>query len=233
MSTKSRIKRLYQSSTGSDSKRQSTETGAAANGVPSENRREAMQETSQRSPNSPDSEANDAGESSRDAEPLPLDSVFEILKNERRRETLKYLRENEGRVKLGELAEYIAAHENDTEVSALNSSERKRAYVGLYQCHLPKMNELGAVDFNRDRGVIEMGPHADQLFPYLDDSGEERPWSRYYLGLAVVQTVLLLGGLATGVLTGTLATLFSGLVVGSVGAVAIVHWWRTSDDEDE
>jgi hypothetical protein len=64
----------------------------------------------------------------RDTE-LPLDQVFEILKNSRRRQTLHYLFENDGKATLSELAEHIAALENDVDIKAITSSQRKRVYV--------------------------------------------------------------------------------------------------------
>jgi transcription elongation GreA/GreB family factor len=51
-------------------------------------------------------------------ESLPLDQVFEILKNRRRREVVKYLNERDESVSLSDLAEHVAAIENDTTVNA-------------------------------------------------------------------------------------------------------------------
>jgi hypothetical protein len=103
-------------------------------------------------------------------ETLSKDVIFEILKNQRRRDAIQYLKENDGVAKLGDMAEYIAAKENDIEISALSSSQRKRVYIGLYQCHLPKMASSGVIDFEKNRGDIELKPMAEQLEPYLGDS---------------------------------------------------------------
>jgi hypothetical protein len=120
---------------------------------------------------------------------LSVDVIFEILKNERRRRVIHYLRSHEGTAELGAIAEHIAALENDKDVKAISYSERKRVYVGLYQCHLPKMDDMDVVDFNRARGRIELTDHASELLPYLDGPVQPRPWYRYY-GAVVV------GGLA-------------------------------------
>lgn len=117
-------------------------------------------------------------------EELPLDQLFEILKNSRRRLTLQYLEDNDGTATLSELAEHIAAIENDTTVQAISSSQRKRVYVGLYQCHLPKMDDTDVIDFDQNRGTIEIGPNADQLQPYLEKP-EKRDWSKVYLTLSL------------------------------------------------
>ena len=108
---------------------------------------------------SPDESASDdRGPSEQE---LPLDVTFEILKNRRRRLVLDYLREADETVRIGELAEHIAAIENDIPVQQLNSQQRKRVYIGLYQCHLPKMDDAGVVDFNQDRGLVDLTDAGD------------------------------------------------------------------------
>lgn len=101
-------------------------------------------------------------------EQLSKDIVFEILKNQRRRDALHYLKVNGGEAKLGDMAEFIAAKENNIDINALSSSQRKRVYIGLYQCHLPKMDSAGIVDFDKNRGDITLLDSAQQLETYLD-----------------------------------------------------------------
>ena len=141
---------------------------------------------------SPEAEQND------EPEPLPLDVVFEILKNKRRRLVLRFVKQQDDEsVDLGELAEHVAALENDKSVSALTSGERKRVYVGLYQCHLPKMDDADIVEFDRNRGTIELGENAEQLEEYLDNqSDEETIWPRYYLSITLIGAGLFLIGQA-------------------------------------
>jgi hypothetical protein len=124
---------------------------------------------------------------------LPLDQTFEILKNRRRRCVLRYLYEADGPVSLSDLAEQIAAWENDKEIRQITSSERKRVYVGLYQCHLPKMDGMDVVSFNKPRGMIEQGENADCFEPYLrqDDPDSEPSPARYHAGLAILGISLL------------------------------------------
>jgi len=64
---------------------------------------------------------------------LSQDVVFDILSSSRRRYVLYRLREAEGPVELTELAEQVAAWENDTETDQITEQERKRVYVSLYQ----------------------------------------------------------------------------------------------------
>ena len=132
----------------------------------------------------------DSGEEQR----LSKDVIFELLKNRRRREVLAYLLEAEETVTLGELAEQIAAWENDTDVAALSSDQRKRVYVALYQTHLPKMDDAGIVEYDQDRGLISLADNADLLMMYLDtDTHRQDRWDRWYAVLSVVGAAFVTG----------------------------------------
>jgi hypothetical protein len=174
-------------------------------------------------PGGGDSSAKEEVESS-----LPLDQVFEILKNKRRRETLHYLRDNDGQATLSDLAEHIAAIENDTTVKLITSSQRKRVYVGLYQCHLPKMDDMDVIDFDQNRGTIAAGENMDQLEPYLHDD-QSRAWHWAYLLVAAAGVGLFavsqLGaaqfGLTPSVILGILLVSVTGCAVAQAGFLAL------------
>lgn len=153
---------------------------------------------------------------------LPLDVVFDILKNQRRRLVLRYLIEVTPTTTLSDLAEHIAALENGKSEDSLTSSERKRVYVCLYQCHLPKLDDAGVVEFENDRGTVELAGNTDQLTPYLD-LGEDDPmteWPKYYAVLAVIggglfvaQQLLYPSPVLSGVIMGVLMGLFINLAL--------------------
>ncbi|MFW5924245.1 MAG: DUF7344 domain-containing protein [archaeon] len=152
---------------------------------------------------------------------LSLNEAFDIVKNERRRLVLKYLVENEGPVALGDLAEHIAAIENDKDVVAINSSERKRVYVGLYQCHLPKMDAADVIESERNSNIT-LGENADQVMQYVDvGDTEDRPWNRYYLSLSLLGAVAVLADAGLGL--GSVGTVFVGLIIVGLLATAIAH----------
>jgi len=120
-----------------------------------------------------------------DTGPLSIDETFEILKNNRRRLVLEYLHENEETVKLNTLADRVTATENDTDVSSITSAERKRVYVGLYQFHLPKMADMGVIDYDQDRGDVALTERGRQLYREHDDrETPDRQWHLAYLGVA-------------------------------------------------
>jgi hypothetical protein len=147
------------------------------------------------------------------------------LCNERRRRALEYLVDSEGWATTRELAESTAAYETGKSIAELSSSERKRVYVALYQCHLPKMDDVDVVEFDKPRGVVELGPNAAALDRYLADAEAlqtaqpwrdddsvgppeaadhvgatepRRSWPLYYGALALTGTLLYLLSLRFG-----------------------------------
>lgn len=141
---------------------------------------------------------------------LDVGEIFELLQNERRRWIIAFLKDHEDQAtSLDVLAEYIAALENDVDVAQLSSSQRKRVYIALYQCHLPKLDDFGVVDFDKDRGTVELRDTA-VLDPYLADheTGSEGA-DPTKLGVAVVVAATVAIGL-TG--------------VGVLSAVPVAFW---------
>lgn len=173
----------------------------------------------------PDTDTQESG-----VEPLPIDKVFEILKNNRRRQALRYLNENGGNTSLSELAEHIAALENDCSIRAISSSQRKRVYVGLYQCHLPKMDDMHIVDFEKNRGTVELAANASQLEPYLGET-ESFAWSRLYFAVTVVAigtlAVSLLGSAPFGLTP--LVVLVTLLAVMAISSITHAYYRRIQE----
>jgi len=160
---------------------------------------------------------------------LELDQVFEILKNQRRRYVLQYLDEVEEEVSMSDLAEEIAAWENDKPVSQLSSSERKRVYVGLYQCHLPKMDSMGVVEFNKPRGRIDRGENADVFDDYIggDDEDQDPAWYRVHGAVAAASAAVFALALLAQFYVAAPVVAMAGVlvVVGNVGgALAHLQW---------
>jgi hypothetical protein len=126
-----------------------------------------------------------------------LDVVFDVLSSSRRRHVLRQLEECGGESSINDLAEHIAAVENDKPVSALSSQERKRVYVSLYQAHLPRMAEVDVLSLDDD-GTVTVGPNADRVYAHLSQSpdaesvGSPTPY--------VVHTAVSLVALFVGVL---------------------------------
>lgn len=105
---------------------------------------------------------------SADGDCLSIGNVCHVLQNERRRLALSHLREADGPLRTSELAEAVAATENDTTPDQLDHSERKRVYISLYQVHLPTLDDADIVRYDSDRGTIEPLPAAERLYDTLD-----------------------------------------------------------------
>ncbi|OYR48368.1 hypothetical protein [Halorubrum sp. Ea8] len=151
------------------------------------------------------SQINESAETG-DGQRLTTTDVFDVLKNDRRRAVMRYLHEHGGSAELSDVAEHVAARENDTAVRQLTSQERKRVRIALYQCHLPRMDALGVVDFDNDRGTVALRDAASQFQVYLELDPEadrnaaasERTAFLLAVGIAAVVTA---GALGLGVLS--------------------------------
>ena len=124
---------------------------------------------------------------------LSQDEIFAILSNPRRRYVLYFLNQHETAIELTDLAEHVAAWENDTTVEELNSKERKRVYVSLYQTHVPKLADHGLIDYDPESGMVRQTESSRRVDQYLDTDESGIRWERVYAGLAIVSALLLLG----------------------------------------
>lgn len=170
------------------------------------------------------------GETEQDGDDtISHDECFELLSNHRRRFTLHYLQRADNGTELGELAEQVAAWENDVPQDQISYDQRKRVYTSLQQVHLPRMDNMGVVEFDDRAGTVTMGPAADELEIYMEVvEGREIPWSSFYLGLSVVNLALV-GLVAAGVpglgpLSGVGAAVF---VVTTFLVAALAHLYVT------
>lgn len=158
---------------------------------------------------------------------LSEDDLFELLSNERRRFTVHALKRPEAPRDLGSLAEQVAAWEYDIDIVEVDAKKRKRVYTSLQQSHLPKMDSVGVVNFNKNRGTVEPTPALDDCDIYLEIlKGREIPWSEYYLvlssiGIAVV-VVSLLNVWPFGLIPELALTVF---VVVAFAVSTIAHWY--------
>jgi len=135
--------------------------------------------------------------------PLPEDELFHVLQNERRRAVLRYLDGREEVVRMRDVAEQIAAWEYDTTVALLDSDERQRVYISLYQSHLPKLDDAGIVEYDQARGNVRLTECGQAVADFMSSTGaaEERfDWtddSVPYLA-ATAAGFILVGGATTG-----------------------------------
>ena len=112
-------------------------------------------------------------------------TVFHLLRNQRRRYALHYLKREQAPVEMGDLVDQVAAWENGTTPDAVDDDERQRVYVSLFQSHLPRMEERGIVRIDEESRTISLTDAAAGIDVYVDVvPAEDLRWSEYYLALS-------------------------------------------------
>ena len=153
--------------------------------------------------------------------------VFDLLSNHRRRYTIHFCKQEERAVTLSDLAEQVAAWEQEKTVEEIEWAERKRVYTSLQQTHLPTLADAGMIHY--ENGEVELTDRAEQLEVYLDVvPSDSIPWGVYYLGLSGVGFIVL-GAVWLGFLpTETVSALGWATLVLSVFTISsIVHVYQS------
>ena len=140
-------------------------------------------------------------ESSTRSRDFSEEEVYDAVKNLRRRYVLYHLNEQGHPVELGDLAEQVAAWENNVAIEDVSPEQRKSVYSALYQTHLPKLEDIGIVTYDRQSKQVSFSDCANDFELYLaNDSGTTIPWHRLYLlfsGLGAVLVALAWLGVLT------------------------------------
>ena len=165
---------------------------------------------------------------------LTRNNVFDLLSNPRRRYILYYLRTHDGPVQLTDLADEVAAWEYETDVEELSKQERKRVYVSLYQTHVPKLAEVGLIDYDPSVGLIRPTRRVravDAYLPTEEDDGFH--WEFVYLALVGVGAVLFVAGLVGAGGIGAVSVVPVGFVILLMFALTAVthYYYRTRGPE--
>ncbi len=123
---------------------------------------------------------------------LSKGEIFEVLRNQRRRYVLQFLKQDGNPVELGDLAQQVAAWEYETTLEDVTPEQRKRVYTTLQQTHLPKMDTAGILRFDSDEGIIEPTDRTNDLNVYLEIvPGSEFAWRELYLSLGAIGCALV------------------------------------------
>ena len=158
---------------------------------------------------------------------LPKDDLYEVLANRRRRYTVHALEGSDEPMEIGDIAEKIAAWENGIEETRVSYDERKRVYTALQQSHLPKMDQKGVVDFDKNRGTVEPTSALRDVDVYMDIVHKgEIPWSQYYLGLSAVAAAMVVAVAMNAWPFTLLPDLFWAVAIVAVfGVSSVVQWY--------
>jgi hypothetical protein len=94
----------------------------------------------------------------------PLDTVFELLAPERRRNALYVLYRHSGPMTLADLAE---------EVAALEDAPTARVAAGLHHVHVPRLAEEDVVEYDADEGLVRLSEPSDRFRAFLEAAAED------------------------------------------------------------
>lgn len=138
--------------------------------------------------------------------------IHDVLRNDRRRLTLRCLRETEDMaLSLGELSERVAALE--TGESPPPRDKRQSVYVSLQQTHLPKLEELDVVEYDTDRKSVSLRDRVEEIEVYMEVVPQYGlSWGEFYFALGLV-------GLLTTIAVSLGSVLFGNLPPMVVSAV--------------
>lgn len=90
------------------------------------------------------------------------DQVLHVLANEQRRNVLTALETTRTPIALADLAIELARRKTGDYDSDLMFETAKQIRVRLHHCHLPKLEEIGLIDYTIEKKLVSLsdGPHA-------------------------------------------------------------------------
>lgn len=111
--------------------------------------------------------------------------IHEALSNDRRREVIRYVNYIKGPVDISDVSEYIAEMESGRSPPPTNL--RKSVYVSLHQTHLPKLDDLGVVEYEPNSKIIKPNQYIDEFNSYIGDNVETtNPSHFYYIAVGLI-----------------------------------------------
>ena len=97
---------------------------------------------------------------------IAQNKIHDVLRNDRRRWTIQYLKQRLKPVDVRELSEKVAAMEIGK--SPPPRDVRRSVYNALNQTHLPKLDEIGLVQYDRDRKTVSLCDDARDVDIYMN-----------------------------------------------------------------
>jgi len=129
------------------------------------------------------------------------------------------------------VVDHVTAWQYDRPLTELESDERMRVYSALHQVHLPKLDDVGLIEYDSDSGIITVNEEAKYARLYLEyDPENDISWSSLYLGLTGVsgllatvshQSIYPFDWLTASLLIWIVLAMFA-----LAGVVHMVHNWR-------
>lgn len=154
---------------------------------------------------------------------LSDEDIHDVLRNRRRRLVIDILQDADAPVSVSDLSKEIGAIESGREPPP--SNVRQSVYVSLLQTHLPKLDELGIVDYQSEGKMVSVEGGIKKVRVFMETVpkyGISR--SEYYAALALLGLLVILGSeLGVPVLKAVSGTLLAYILFFLVFVSAIYH----------
>lgn len=157
---------------------------------------------------------------------LGQEQIHDVLRNERRQRVLKRLKRTMGPLTVRSLAESIAEVESGE--SPPPRDVRRSVYNSLHQTHLPKLDSLDLVHYDRDRKTVSIQPEFRQVDLYMEVvTPYSITWSEYYQ-LSMLLSLIVIAAAEMGVplLSAVSPLVLSSLFLAFLGLSTAHQLWQ-------
>ncbi|MFC6826294.1 DUF7344 domain-containing protein [Halopelagius fulvigenes] len=91
---------------------------------------------------------------SRSAPASRLDSLFDVLTDQRRRFALRCLSEYDTPMTLADLADEVAVREQEQPLTEIPAEDVMQVYLSLYHAHIPKLVDVGVAEYSQEQDLV-------------------------------------------------------------------------------
>lgn len=97
-----------------------------------------------------------------------IDDISEMLSHHRRRYVIECLGQYDSPMSLPDLADECVVMEHEQALDDIPAEAVKDMYMSLYHQHIPKLVEIGAIEYDQDRDLVTAGPVIAELHTHMD-----------------------------------------------------------------
>lgn len=159
---------------------------------------------------------------------LPENVIHDVLSNSRRRTAIRELRTSGGWITVRELSESIAREE--TGESPAPRCTRASVYASLHQTHLPRLHELGVVEYDRNTKRVRACSGARDVGRYMTVvTGYGLTWAELYRTLGVVTLLVVLAAqLEVPVVSAVDPLLWTSASLLAFAGITLAQLWKSA-----
>lgn len=123
---------------------------------------------------------------------LEEEEIHDVLRNRRRRLVIDTLQRVGGTISVRDLSEQIGATESNQEPPP--RKVKQSVYVSLLQTHLPKLDELGIIDYDSNGKTVQVADAMEDVSVYLETVPRYGiSWSEFYTAVSVLGILTVVG----------------------------------------